>query len=261
MNNTPGPQQNVDGKCNMLERNCFLDVSHAAARPFGRNITDKGYEARIACDPATKRDAYALRYRSYLSQGHIEPNETGLLTDRFDDLPTTRTVVVYADGKAVGSIRTCMLRRGPGTTSPCREAYPDEVEALLANSGPERPGFDGLEVNRMVRAPEAADDQRLVFMLYRLAGHLALASDFRVIVTCVRRHHIPFYKRLRFSEAGEAKIYPGLTCPMVLLEIGRTNYDAMREGFKLMDPQAGEPGLLDGLEDGKTVMPQVVRRV
>ncbi len=244
----------------MIASNPSPNVPRPPSRHIGRNITDKGYEARLALDPLTKRDAYALRYRSYHAQGHIAANDTGLLFDRFDDLETTRTVVVYAQGKPVGSIRTCFLRRGPGTMSPCREAYPAEVEALLAASGPERPGFDGLEVNRMVRAPEAADDQGLVFMLYRLAGHLALAADFRVIVTCVRRHHLPFYKRLRFTQAGEAKIYPGLTCPMMLLEIGRSNYDTMREGFRLMDPEAGQDRPLAGLEDGKTVQPHLVRR-
>ncbi len=230
-------------------------------RHLGRNILERGYEARLACDSGTKRDVYALRYRSYYAQGHIETRADGLLFDRFDDLPTTKTVIVYAEGRPVGSIRTCSLRRGAGTMSPCREAYPNEVDRLLAESGPERSGFDGVEVSRMVRAPESADDQGLVFMLYRLGGYLALAEDFRVIVTCVRQHHLPFYKRLRFEQAGEAKTYPGLTCPMVLLKINRAAYDTMREGFRLMDPEAGEPGILDGLLHGRTVKPQLVHRV
>lgn len=244
----------------MMQQDCFVDAPKPKLRHIGRSIADRGYEARMACDSSTKRDAYELRYRSYHAQGHIETRADGLLFDRFDDLPTTRTVVVYVEGRAVGSIRTCLLRRGEGTMSPCREAYPTEVEKLLTESGPERNGFDGVEVNRMVRAPEAADDQGLVFMLYRLAGYLALAADFQVIVTCVRQHHFPFYKRLRFEQAGEAKLYPGLTCPMLLLKIGRTNYDAMRESFRLMDPEAGQPGVLNGLEDGKTVTPHLVHR-
>ena len=245
----------------MLKEATFLGVTPPKLRHIGRNIVDRGYEARIACDSSTKQDAFSLRYRSYRSQGHIETKLDGLLYDQFDELPTTRTVVVYAEGRPVGSIRTCPIRRGVGTMSPCREAYPQEVEALLTNSGPEGPGTDGVEVNRMVRAPEAADDQGLVFMLYRLAGHLALAADFRVIVTCVRQHHVPFYRRLKFEQAGEPKIYPGLTCPMLLLQIGRQNYDAMREGFRLMDPEAGQPGMLDGLEHGRTVTPHLVRRM
>ena len=211
-------------------------------------------------DADTRRDAYALRYRSYYSQGFIPANDTGLFADHFDEAPNTRTVVVYAEGTAVGSVRTCLLRRGPGSLSPARHAYPEEVENLLVNSGPERSGWDGLEVNRMVRAPEAADDQGLVFMLYRLAGRLAISAGFRVVVSCARRNHLPFYRRMRFTQAGELKTYPGLSCPMVLLQSSRSEWDTMREGFRLMDPEAGPPGLLDGLEAGLTVYPHVVRR-
>lgn len=239
---------------------CILDSKPRITPPLNRSSTEKVYEAQLVTDDVTRQEVYALRYRSYLSQGHIVPNETGLLHDRFDEMPTTKTVVVRANGRAVGSIRTCFLRRGPGPSSPCRESYPDEIETLLASSGPKRAGFDGVEFNRMVRAPEAADDQGLVFMLLRLAGHLALAEDFRVIVTCVRGHHVPFYRRLRLEEAGAPKIYPGLTCPMVLLQINRPDYDAMRQGFRLMDPQAGAPGLLAGLEAGARVTPALVRR-
>jgi N-acyl-L-homoserine lactone synthetase len=238
----------------------FVPAAPAPARHIGRNITDRGYQARIADDAETRLDAYRLRYRSYHAQGHLAANATGLLHDAFDEQASTKIVVVYADGRAVGSIRTCFLRRGPGTVSPCRAVYPDEVERLLEQSGPPRAGFDGVEVNRMVRAPEAGDDQGLVFTLLRLAGYLALQQDFRVIVTCVRGHHVPFYRRLKFTEAGPPKIYPGLTCPMVLLEIGRANYDAMRQGFRLMDPAAGAPGLLDGLVRGQWVRPHLVRR-
>ncbi len=244
----------------MFDQATFVDAPASKLRHIGRNILDRGYEARIACDSSSKRDAFDLRYRSYRAQGHIETKADGLLFDRFDELSTTQTVVVYGEGRPVGSIRTCLLRRGQEAMSPCREVYPHEVEKLLAETGPERPGFDGVEVNRMVRAPEAANDQGLVFMLLRLAGHLALAADFRVIVTCVRQHHVPFYKRLKFGQAGEAKVYPGLTCPMVLLHIGRSDYDTMRQGFRLMDPQAGQAGILDGLENGKIVRPQLVHR-
>ncbi len=244
----------------MSDEMAFVNAAGQNSRHIGRGIADRGYVARVASDPSTKRDAFELRYRSYRAQGHIKENSNGLLFDRFDDLPTTKTVVVYVEGKAVGSIRTCPITRGAGTMSPCREIYPSEVEAVLRQSGPEARGFDGVEVNRMVRAPEAADDQGLVFMLFRLAGYLALAEDFGAIITCVRQNHVPFYKRLRFQLAGEAKVYPGLNCPMLLLQIGRVDYDTMRKGFRLMDPEAGQVGILDGLENGRTVRPQLVHR-
>jgi hypothetical protein len=255
-----GYSRNDDWTFLMLEQSGFVDARPVPPRHIGRNITDKGYVARLATDAATKREAYALRYRSYYSQGHIEANESGLLFDKYDDLPTTKTVVIYSHGEAVASVRTCALRRGPGTMSPSRAAYSQEVGTLLEDCGPERAGFDGIEVNRMVRAPEAADDQGLVFMMLRIGGYLGLTVNFRVGFICVRSHHVPFYNRLKFTQAGPAKIYPGLTCPMVLLKISRPDYDVMRQGFKLLDPDAGEPGMLRGLENGALVQPQLVRR-
>ena len=230
------------------------------ARGIGRNITDRSYEARIALDAPTMRDAFQLRYRSYHSQGHIPANASGLFRDQYDDLATATTVVVYAGGRPVGSVRTCMLRRGPGTISPARDAYRSEVDAILDESGPANGGYDGVEVNRLVRAPEAEDDQGLVFMLLRLAGRIGLARGFNVVISCVRLHHLPFYRRMRFAEAGEPKIYPGLTCPMVLLKLPRADWDTTREAFRLMDPEAGPPGLLEGLELGRVVRPHLVRR-
>ena len=225
-----------------------------------RAARDRDYEARIAVDEKTLRDAYQLRYRSYYSQGHIAHDPSGLFRDEYDNLPTATTVVVYAQGRPAGSVRTCLLRRGPGTTSPARHAYRDEVNAVLDGCEPEGTGYDGVEVNRLVRAPEAADDQGLVFMLLRLAGRLGMAAGFKVAISCVRAHHLPFYRRMQFTEVGPMKVYPGLTCPMALLKLPRPDWDATRKAFRLMDPEAGPPGLLDGLEHGRTVRPQLVPR-
>lgn len=238
------------------------DASVATERlkGIGRGNASGQYEARIAVDAETRRDAYLLRYKCYHSQGFLDANPEKIFSDKYDDLPTATTVVVYADGHAVGSVRTCLLRRGPGSTSPARDAYPTEIEALLRACGPDRGGWDGVEVNRMVRAPEAEDDQGLVFMLYRLAGRLAMDADLRVIFACVRKNHVPFYRRMKFHEAGPSRTYPGLTCPMVLLQSPKADLDTMREGSKLMNPESGPAGLLDGLRSGRTVRPHIVQR-
>ncbi len=226
-----------------------------------RSGSDGGYEARIALDAATRADAYALRYRCYLAGGHIAPNQAQSFSDRFDDMPNATTIVVYQAGHAVASVRVCLVRRGPGTASPGREAYPDEVEALLRESGPEGPGFEGVEVNRLVCAPEAANDQSLVFVLYRLAGRLTLAAGSRVGFACVRRNHLPFYRRIHFREVAGPRPYPGLSCPMQLLSSTRAAWDDVRATFKLIDPDAEPDGALEGLEHGKTVRPRLMRRM
>lgn len=224
--------------------------------------TGKRYEARIATDAETRLDAYRLRYRCYHADGYIDANPERIFRDKYDDLPTASTIVVYTGGKAVASVRMCLLRPGPGTLSPARDSYPEAVEAALRDAAvTARPGeFVGGEVNRLVRAPESADDQGLVFMLFRLAGQIALDHRLQVVISCVRRNHSLFYSRVGFKDGGaEPKIYPGLTCPMSLMISPKKDWDATRASFRLMDPEAGPAGLLAGLGNGETVYPNLMR--
>lgn len=220
---------------------------------------ESDYTARLALDENTRRDAFALRYKSYLASGFIEQNSTKLFSDKFDDLPNSATIVIYSEGKAIASVRTCFLSRDGTTTSPARETFPDEVNRLLAEAGSSRSNLEGVEFTRLVRSPEAANNQGLVFLLYRLAGYLSLRNDFRVMLSCVRQNHVPFYKRLRFREVTAARAYPGLNCPMQLLACSRADLDEVRAGFPILDPDAASPESFDGFLQGQLVPLSIVQ--
>ena len=211
------------------------------------------YTARLALDEKTRRDVFALRYESYLASGFIQQNLTKLFSDKFDDLPNSATVVIYSEGKAIASIRTCFLSRDCTTTSPARETFPDEVNRLLSETGASRGNLEGVEFTRLVRSPEAANNQGLVFLLYRLAGYLSLRNDCQVVLSCVRQNHVPFYKRLRFREVTAARAYPGLNCPMQLLACSRADLDEVRAGSPILDPEAAHPKSFAGFLQGQLV--------
>ena len=211
------------------------------------------YTARLALDENTKRDAFALRYKSYVASGFIEQNTTKLFTDKFDKMPNSITIVIYSEGKAIASVRTCFLSRDSTTTSPARETFPDEVDRLLSETGASQGNLEGVEFTRLVRSPEAANNQGLVFLLYRLAGYLSLHNDCQVVLSCVRQNHVPFYKRLRFREVTAARAYPGLNCPMQLLACSRADLDGVRAGFPILDPEAASPDSFDGFLQGQLV--------
>ena len=238
----------------------------SAVRPIvnprvGLHHEDSEYEARIATSAAEKHEAFALRYRSYRDSGFIDPSASKLFSDRYDELPNAKTILVRQNGVAVASVRVCFLSRSGNEESPGRSTYPSEVNALLDTLTPSRGGRpEALEVTRLVRSPEAANNQGLVFVLFRLVGHLALLNDFRVVVSCVRQNHVPFYRRLRFQEIAAAKPYPGLNCPMQLLALWRADYDKVRADLQVMDPQAGPLGTLAGLETGSTVRFPLIHR-
>lgn len=138
------------------------------------------YTARLALDHGTKQDAYRLRYDSYLDSGFIEPNEAKTFSDKFDTLENSTTIVVYAEGQPIASVRACFLSRSADITSPAKETYPQELESILGDSTPNQSALEGVEITRLVRSPAAANNQGLIFLLYRLAGHLALLNDFRL---------------------------------------------------------------------------------
>lgn len=218
-----------------------------------------GYYARLAITDEVKRDAYKLRYLCYLNAGHIQPNTSGLFKDKYDDLPNASTIVIYDHDKPLASVRTCLLARGTDLTSPALETYREEVEALLNADLASPFAGRGIEVTRLVRSPEAENNQGLVFLLYRMAGYIALCAHSQVHLACVRTNHAPFYRRLGYQAASEPRIYPGLTCKMQLMASDRQRYDKLRQKVPAMDPLAGTTGSLNGFFVGEPVALSLAR--
>ncbi len=211
------------------------------------------YVAKLAIDKRTRHDAFALRYRSYVASGYINQNETRLFHDAFDELATASTIVVYSGGRPVASIRACFISRDVPNGSPASQIFPDEVARLLHDCVPDSRGHEGVEFNRLVRSPDAANNQGLVFLCYRLAGYLALLHDFRIMLSCVRQNHVAFYRRLHGTVVSEAKPYPGLTCQMRMLACNRAEYQQIRATMPIIDPHAMAPRTFDGFLDGEPI--------
>ncbi len=228
-------------------------------RPLG-SIVQTRYSARLALDPQTKREAYRLRYDSYLASGYIQPNETGLFQDVYDELPNCQTVVIYDDGVPSASVRVCTLAFGSSKRSPASDAFPEEVRKLLNEQTAIGIGARGIETTRLVRSPAADNNQGLVFLLYRMAGFLGMSAHTQILLACVRRNHAPFYKRLGYEAVTEPRAYPGLSCPMQLMSCTRKRYDEVRLAFPVIDPFAGSTDNLDGFLSGEPVSLSLVRR-
>lgn len=215
------------------------------------------YAARLALDPQTREDAYRLRYESYLTSGFIEPNETELFRDQYDKLPNCQTIVLYDDGVPVASVRTCTF--GSGQRSPAMDAYPQEVSELLSQQSTMGLRGRGIETTRLVRSPAAENNQGLVFLLYRMAGYIGMMAHTQILLACVRRNHVSFYRRLGYTPAAAPRPYPGLNCPMQLMSCTRQRYDEIRSAFPLIDPYAGTSDTLDGFLSGETVPLSLMR--
>ncbi len=194
--------------------------------------------ARLAMDRKTKQDCYKLRYLSYFAEGHIDPRRSASFSDEYDEEPGAQSVVIYKGSRAVASTRICTLsRHGDGSTSgaiPAPHLFPDETERLFRRDV-DAPVERVAEITRLVRHPDFAEDKTLVFLLFRLAGFFILKNDVGAVVSCVRRNHVPFYKRLRFSEVAGPRAYPGLNFSTHLLSCLRPQYDMVRRMVPILD--------------------------
>lgn len=208
------------------------------------------YTGRLAITDDVRRDAYRVRYRSYVAGGYILPNATGLFSDAYDDMPNARTIVIYDQEVPVASVRTCTLARGTDLTSPAREIFREEIDTLLAGNADAFAGR-GIETNRLVRSPEAENNQGLVFLLFRMAAYVAICSHSQIHLACARTNHAPFYKRMGYEAASGLRPYPGLTCEMRLLESDRGRLDSVRQTFPVIDPLGGSTGNLAGFFKGE----------
>ncbi len=232
-------------------------VAPFARHGYAQRRSDPAHlTARLALDRRTKQDCYKLRYLSYFAEGYIEPRRSKAYSDEYDNHPDAQTVVIYKGGRAVASTRVCVLKReADGRMSggvPAQHMFAEEIGCLLqADSTALASSI--VEINRLVRHPDLAEDKTLVFLLFRLAGYLILHQDPKLVVSCVRRNHIPFYARLRFRELAGARHYHGLKFSTHLLGCMREQYDMVRRMVPVLDVQ-GEG--LEGyarLSHGETV--------
>ncbi len=221
-----------------------------------RSRRGKHYTAAIVSNNRGAEDAFRVRYASYLDYGLISQNPERMFRDEFDDLSNTTTIVVYENDTAVGSVRVCFISRNV-RDAPAHHAFPREIDAILGAARSDA-AFDVVEITRLVRSPACADNQGLVFLLYKLAGYLALSRDVQTVVSSVRNCHIPFYQRLGFRTLAGPMPYPGLNCPMHLLRCGRGRYDQVRAGFPLMDPDAAPSGAYEGFACGRTIAVPII---
>src|ERR1700729_2166029 len=79
---------------------------------------------RLAETWEKKDEIYRLRYRAYLREGAILPNESERVTDHYDDAPNTWIFGVHVQGELYSSIRVSVLR-SDCRTSPSADMYSD----------------------------------------------------------------------------------------------------------------------------------------
>ena len=218
------------------------------------------YRVQLAVTPKTRRDAYQLRHDSYVNGGYLEPQPDGLFRDGYDDKPNAHTIVIYESATPIASVRVCFLSQGDDSALPVQSMFPSLVHALVDTLPGKNGTFGAAEVNRLVRCPHKVNDNGLVFFLYKVAGYLMVLNDVRLILSCARKNHVTFYRRLKFQEVSGPMVYPGLNCPMHLLALPRDDYDTVRASLSPLDPDSVPQQAFAGFAEGRPInLPSIAR--
>jgi hypothetical protein len=213
--------------------------------------------ARLAIDPQTRFDAYAVRHKSYFAGGYIDRQPGGTFADAYDEMPNSKSIVVYKGGRPAASVRVCILDTDPALTGwneiPAGKIFPDELKSLLdaapGNGKPRR----AIEINRLVRHPDHATDYTLVFALFRLATFMVSYHETDMMMSCVRQNHTSFYRRLHFKYVAGPRRYAGVKFETNLMACYRDEYDEILRDVPIVDSGAMTNGCYAGLFRGEAV--------
>lgn len=215
-----------------------------------------GLTARLALDEATRADAYRIRHASYLSGGYIDPQPGEVFSDADDLRPNSRSVVVYKFGRPVASVRLCDLDYDPALSGfeeiPAFRIFPEAVAELAAGVAHGRPP-KLTEINRLVRHPDFATDYELVFILFRFVSFLVIEGNSDMMLSCVRRNHTPFYKRMHFQYIDGPRRYAGVKFETNLMACKAASYQHLMSDIPFVATDDNSKRAYAGLLHGETV--------
>ncbi len=216
-----------------------------------------GLTARLALDTKTRTDAFALRHKSYLAGDYIDRRPGDLFSDPNDDMPNTKTLVVYKHEEAIASVRLCILDTNPVLRGwddiPVAHVFPEEVESLMAAASPDGQPVKAIEINRLVRHPDHMKDHQLVFTLFQFVSFMVTHENSDMTLSCVRRNHMPFYKRFKFEHIAGPRSYPELKFETNLMVCPKSSYESLRNSVSIFSPKAVPAEAYAGLFRGETV--------
>jgi hypothetical protein len=189
-------------------------------------------EIQLARTSKIRQDAYKLRHDAYLSYNFIHEDPSGLFEDAYDSRENVRLLTAYKNGRPAGTVRVCLFDPTGAFPEadkvPAMEIFGDEIRALTAPGQGQEGYRRAVEVGRLARSPEFANDKAVIHTLFRAVGYLVLFFRADIVLNACRPHHVPIYRRFGFDKLEEPKLYPGLTFAAGLMACHAERYDNAR---------------------------------
>lgn len=185
---------------------------------FLKNSRFGGLRVILLTGEMELQEGYALRYKSYLNEGAIQPNKTRRFIDNYDLHRTSLMIgVVNQRGRVVGSIRFAVqppISHGimDFRSSPEFQVFPDVVHELEKD---DRPIASGARFSVEPCNPRRSEIALLLMMAQVTA---ARAAGAKWGIATARGSHLHFYRRfLSMKPLCEARKMPNLAYCYTLL--------------------------------------------
>ncbi len=193
---------------------------------------------QIATTPELMETVYRLRHDSYVAQGFLEPKSSGLFSDDWDRLPHFYSALSYIDDKPAASVRIsyCKPSAPPGerTDTTAMEIFHDEILGLARSFRLDQKPAVMLEMSRLVRSPDISESNSdPLFAVFRLCRYSMTRHGVDMLISAVRRHHVPFYKRMGFQKITEPRPYPKLKFETALMVCFGHSFPAVQRAIPI----------------------------
>ena len=213
---------------------------------------------QIANNPALMDVVYRLRHDSYVAQGFLDPHVSGRFSDEWDRAPHFFSFLSFVDDQpaASGRISYC-TPAAPAkerTATTAMEIFPTEIvqlaEAFRIDSKP----TVVVEVSRLTQHPDfSRSNSDPIFAIFRGALYSLLKTNADMLITAVRRHHIPFYRRLGFQKMTEPRPYQKLKFETALMACFRPTLPVVRSVIPIFQEIDKNDGIYEPLFAGERV--------
>ena len=188
--------------------------AHQRVPSFNEKVAEvlKTVSYRVARTEADRDAIFALRYRGYLLDGGIGPNDRERFHDPWDEAANVCIMGMYFGDRLASTVRFHM-NNAPGARMPAMDTFGDVLAPYI------EAGDLLIDPTRFVIEPEFARmGPDLPFLTLRM---IAMAAEhFRAahVLATVRAEHVVMYRRvIGHRPISEARTYPMLARKIVCM--------------------------------------------
>lgn len=188
--------------------------AHQRVPTFNEKVAEvlKTVTYRVARTENDRDAIFGLRYRGYLLDGGIGPNERERFQDSWDDVDNATVMGMYFGDRLASSVRF-HLNNAPGARLPAMETFGDVLSPYLAS------GKLIIDPTRFVIEPDFARmGPDMPFLTLRMISMAAEHFGADYVLATVRAEHVVMYRRVIGHQAiSEPRAYPMLARKIVCM--------------------------------------------